>query len=484
MPLRWTPGPRTRRTALYGAIALIGVLGAALGLVLGGRIQTPVGPANVSLTTTLSLNGGTVVDVPPLGSLRLDSHYGPFRLNAQIVRLRPETSQNLLNDPEAVQNLTDTIGAQVRHGILWLAVRGFLAGLASAFLLALLLLRSWRRALIATAAGFTAMTTMMALAALTFRPSSVAEPRYTGLLANAPQLVGDARTVVNRFEEYRAMLAKLVGNVSQLYTATSTLPVYTPDPDTIRVLHVSDIHLSPVAWDVIRTISTQFKANLIIDSGDLTDHGSRPEDRFANEISTFSVPYVYVRGNHDSTGTQSAVSKIKNAVVLDGQTKTVDGLKIYGVGDPRFTPDKTTADDDFTDASLYNEGQAQAQPLKQTPPDLVVVHDPNQGRAFDGITPLILTGHTHDRKTTLLPSGSRLFTQGSTGGAGLRGLEHDTPTPIQLSLLYFTRATHTLKAWDDFTVGGLGLSSVQVERHLSPPVTLTQPPTLPSPSLP
>ncbi|WP_460368056.1 metallophosphoesterase family protein, partial [Actinocorallia lasiicapitis] len=468
--------PRARRAGRWGTVVLLGVAGALAGLLIGGQVQTPVGPANVSLSATLSLQGGTIVDVPPLGTLQLHSHNGPLRLEAQIVQLRPEASQNLLNNPEAVDHLTATIGKEVRHGLLWLAVRGSLAGLATAFLLSLATLRSWRRALASTAVALTTLLTITAVAALTFRPSSVAEPRYTGLLANAPQLVGDARTVVNRFAEYRAMLAKLVGNVSQLYATTSTLPGYSPDPETLRVLHVSDIHLNPIAWDAIRSISTQFKVDVIVDTGDLTDHGSRLEDRFVSQISTFApIPYVWIRGNHDSPTTQEAVAKNKNAVVLDRETKTVDGLRIYGAGDPRFTPDKSTRDDDVAAAALYQDAEFQATALTTSGaphPDLALFHDPTQGRAFDGLTPLILTGHTHDRKTELLPHGSRLFTQGSTGSAGLRGLEHETPTPAQLTLLYFSRSTHTLQAWDDFTLGGLGESSVQVARHQSPPPSL------------
>jgi len=474
-----------RRTARWSSLVLIGVVGALTGLLLGGRIQTPVGPADASLSFSLSWEGGTVVDVPPLGSLKLDSHSGPVVLNAQISQLRPAATESFLNDPNAVDELSDTITDQLRHGLVWMAVRGALAGFALAFLIALLVYRAWRPAVAALTAAAVTLSAFGVVAWLTFRPSSVAEPRYTGLLANAPQLVGDVQTVVQRFDEYRGMLAKLVGNVSELYATTSTLPIYEPDPDTLRVLHISDIHLNPIAWDVIRSITTQFQVEVIIDTGDLTDHGSRAEDRFADNIETLGdVPYVFVRGNHDSPGTQKAVAKNKNAIVLDGTTQTVKGLRIYGAGDPRFTPDKTTEDDSMTPESLQAEGEKLAAPLRGAPdpPHVAAIHDGNQARPFDGVTPLILSGHSHNRKTELLPHGTRLFVQGSTGGAGLRSLEHETPTKIELSLLYFNRETLALQAWDDFTLGGLGEQSVQVERHLTstPPTAAT--PTSESPA--
>ncbi|MBQ1016799.1 hypothetical protein KBX71_02845 [Micromonospora sp. D93] len=61
---------------------------------------------------------------------------------------------------------------------------------------------------------------------------------------------------------------------------------------------------------------------------------------------------------------------------------------------------------------------------------------------LDGAVPLVLAGHTHARQVRMLPARdgrevTRLAVQGSTGGAGLRGLEGDEPMPLALSVLYF-----------------------------------------------
>ena len=50
---------------------------------------------------------------------------------------------------------------------------------------------------------------------------------------------------------------------------------------------------------------------------------------------------------------------------------------------------------------------------------------------------------------------TRLLVEGSTGGAGLRGLEKEKATPLTLSVLYFDE-THALKAYDDIQLGGTG----------------------------
>ncbi|MGW5412368.1 metallophosphoesterase family protein [Actinomadura geliboluensis] len=479
----------TNRWTRVALVAVIGLAAGYLGLIFGGRYVTPVGPTDVQLSLQPSLNGGTTLKLPPLGSLRLDTHEGPVTLEARLTDLRPDQAKKLIEDDTEIDRLTDRIADQIRHGVIELLVRAVLIALAASFLASLALFRSWRRALLGLSSAAAGLAALTLLTWTTFNPQSIAEPRYTGLLANAPQIVGDARSIVERFSAYRAQLARLVGNVSELYTTTSTLPTYEPDPSTIRVLDVSDIHLNPAAWNVIKSVSTQFKVDLVIDSGDLMDHGSKAEDKFADSISDLKVPYVYVRGNHDSKETQRAVARQKNAIVLDGGTREVKGLRIYGVGDPRFTPDKSTRDDFVGADQLRAEGLRYANELRAsgTTPDLVVTHDPSEGEAFSGVTPLVLAGHTHTRSTKILPTGTRLFVQGSTGGAGLRGLEHEQPTPIELSVLYFSRATHRLQGWDDLRLGGLGLTSAQIERHLEPDPDRTinpQPPASSPPASP
>ncbi|MEA2532233.1 MAG: hypothetical protein QOJ93_44, partial [Actinomycetota bacterium] len=127
---------------------------------------------------------------------------------------------------------------------------------------------------------------------------------------------------------------------------------------------------------------------------------------------------------------------------------------------------------------LQVAGQRLARAAEAGPaPDLALVHDPALGEAVAADVPLVVAGHTHRRFTQAIGKGSRLFVQGSTGGAGLRALEASPPTPIECSVLYFGRSTRRLQAWDDVTLGGLGATSVGIERHLA-----TEPTPAPSPT--
>ena len=78
----------------------------------------------------------------------------------------------------------------------------------------------------------------------------------------------------------------------------------------------------------------------------------------------------------------------------------------------------------------------------------------------------MLAGHVHERQEDDLGDSTQLLVQGSTGGAGLRALESEDPTPLTFSVLYFDRGTHLLTARDEFTLGGLGTASAEVNRIL------------------
>lgn len=86
----------------------------------------------------------------------------------------------------------------------------------------------------------------------------------------------------------------------------------------------------------------------------------------------------------------------------------------------------------------------------------------------------------------ILKYGTRLRIEGSTGGGGLRALEGEDPAPIETSILYLDRDTRRLQAWDEIKLGGLGLTTAEVSRHLpkeNQPGAVTTPAT-PTPSAP
>jgi predicted phosphodiesterase len=467
----WWRGTRERRALLVVEVILIGLIGGWLGLLAGGTLDAGVGPLRTHLSVQPNLHGGSVLSIPPLGELRVRTHAGPWRLNAEVTRIDAADARRIFSDPASVNGLGEKVAKDLTGAVITVAIKAAIATVLGGLLLGVLVFRRrWRLVLLSGAVSAAVVIAGGAIGALTWNPKAINQPEYDGLLASAPGVVGDARSIVANFDKYEDQLGRLVTNVSRLYDVTSTLPAYQPDPSTIRVLSVSDLHLNPAAWDVIRSVTKQFNIDVIVDSGDLTDHGSVPENAYVDEIATMGTPYVWVRGNHDSLVTQAEVAAQPNAVVLDSTTPVeVAGLRFLGIGDPRFTPDKDTrgvaAPSSVAQVGLRMADAMAAQPA-DAKVDIAVVHDGAAAVQMDGTVPLVLSGHYHRREQHLLPGGTLSFWQGSTGASGLRGLEHEKPTPVRASVLYFDRDTRALQAWDDITLGGLGLVSAKIERRI------------------
>ncbi|MDG4785444.1 metallophosphoesterase [Micromonospora sp. WMMD1102] len=489
----------SRRAGLAVSVIGVTVLGIVLGVLLGGRMQTDIGPFRAEMAITPSVDGGTTVTIPPLGALQLSSHAGPAHLSVRLGSLDQRRTEALIDDPASISRASQSAVGDVANGVIRVGVRTVAVSVLASMILAALVFRRTRR--VAWAGGLALVITggSLGIAALTFRPDSIEEPRYEGLLVNAPAIVGDARRIADDYGRYADQLQRMVGNVSQLYTTVSTLPIFEQEQGTVRVLHVSDLHLNPTAWQVVRTVVEQFNINVVIDTGDMTDWGSEPEASFVGSIGLLKVPYVFIRGNHDSPATATAVSRQPNAIVLDNAIVNVAGLTIAGISDPRFTPDKETSPAGSgslpqTVDQVAGAGKQLAATVRayNRPVDIALVHDPASADGLSGVVPLVLSGHTHHREVRELPEvpgamRTQLQVQGSTGGAGLRGLEGDKPTPLAMSVLYFDQQ-RALQAYDDIMLGGTGEAQVNLERHVvkepEPPVPATPSPGTPTPASP
>ncbi|GAA3390910.1 metallophosphoesterase [Cryptosporangium minutisporangium] len=461
-------GPRWLRTS--AAIFLIALIGATLGLQLGGRAEVEIGPFQMQLAAQPSLTGGSQLRIPPLGAISVDSHRGPIRLVARVDGLNESETRQLIADPARIEEATDLTTDDIRSAVTTLALRSVGAGVLGALLLGAVAFRSVRKTLITGGVALVLLGGSGGLAAATVNPSSLSQPRYEGLLTNVPALIGDARSIYDNYGQYQGQLVQILTNMSKVYEAVSTLPTYQPDPNTIRMMHVSDLHNNPTAWSVIGTIGSQFQVNAVLDTGDLTDWGSAAEaNLYAQNVAALKVPYVFIRGNHDSAEVATAVAANPNAVVLDDQVRTVAGLVVAGVGSSRFTPDKSTGDDDAGKDVEAEAGEALSDTVlrynreNEKSVDIMMVHEPAAAEPLKERGPLILAGHTHQRKVEALDKDTRLMIEGSTGAAGLRGFEGDTPKSFQMTVLYFAQ-DGALKAYDEITVSGAGQSQVELRR--------------------
>jgi hypothetical protein len=180
----------------------------------------------------------------------------------------------------------------------------------------------------------------------------------------------------------------------------------------------------------------------VVDTGDITSFATPVEELIASEIPDFGRPYVFVRGSHDSLALQNAIARQSNAVVLDGRYETIEGLTLYGLGHPAFTPARgVPVDDEAFAEAARSSGAVIGSALDGVDErfDVVVVHDDRMGEAVAGRVPLVISGHFHETTATVR-NGTLFLRIGTTGGSGA-GIFRDLAVPFSAEVLYFSRGT-------------------------------------------
>ena len=479
----------TRAVARWSGILLVAAAGAGIGFALAPGVSTYVGPLQTEVRVSPSLDPGVEVDLPPVGKVSFDTHRAPVVVRATIESVDLDAASRLVDSPQQLLALELTVTDTVRAAAVRAAASSLGCGLAGALLAGLVVYRARRRTLQTGAVALVAFLGTGAGTWATADPAALAQPQFTGLLSRAPYVVSSTQNALAQLESYRSGLSDIVRSVSTLYAVSANLPVLGGSEgaagalgeDVTTVLHISDLHLNPLGFDLTDNLVEQFGVAAVVDTGDVVTMGSAVESTYLGRIGSLGVPYVFVRGNHDSRDTQAAVAAQPGAVVLDeGSTAEVAGLRFAGTGDPVFTPDGEGSEATGTALEVQERsGRELADAVTawddenpDDPVDVALVHDPSGVAPLYGRVPLVLAGHLHTRSVTLDGSGTRVMVEGTTGGAGvtsagLNRLADGKPIPLSATLLHFGTSGEDagrLLAYDEVTVGGLGLAEVNLQR--------------------
>ena len=454
--------------------SLLGVAGAWLGLAILGTERVQLGPFQVELRGQLG-RGVTEIALPPLGRLTADTHGSPLALRATLVdagfeelaeRYRNRSSQDLAREVE--RDALRAIGP--------FAVRLAVAGAIGGVVLSSLAFRlRWRPVAVSLVASLLVVGTVELGAWASYRPQAFLAPRFSGSLALAPRLVGPVEQATGRIDDFRAELGRIVDGTLRVY---ATIPTGGgPSGNQIKVLHISDIHLSPLGLAFARQVADSFDVDVVIDTGDVTSFGTEFEGAFVSLVRRFDQPYVLAPGNHDDPDALRALDRIADATALDGDTIEAGGLTIYGRSHPVFTQD---AEDKVDDDTFADAARAAADDilrdlaLLEAPPDILAVHDDRMAEALAGSVPLVISGHFHHAGARE-SNGTIYLRAGSTGGEGFTVFSEEG-LPLSLQVLHLTReAPHRLVAWDVIEqspqTGSLTLERHRVEEEFDLPPT-------------
>lgn len=440
---------RLRPSLTYIAVGVTGALAALalMGLVSATRGQ--VGPGIVEVQAGLALTGETSVSLPPLGQVSAATHRSPLRLQVRVDELDVEALQAALARPEpetalqaeVLEDLSPLLAGFARRLALASVLIGGLAGLVVAR-------RHWSRVVAGSVGGLAAAGLVLGWAWSGYDVHAFREARYSGALERAPAILDAAHRHLDGIDDVRGHVNVLAGQVAAMY---EVIEDRRGNGETL-VLHVSDIHSNPLGMEIALRLARNFDVHAVLDTGDITSFGLTLEARIADLLSGFDRPYLLVPGNHDSDGVRQALDELPEVTVLDGTMAHVEGVRILGVGDPTYTADNVLTTEEANQIKFDLAPQV-ARLVAQTRPDVLAVHDWRQAARSWGMVPLVVAGHTHERRL-VEREGSLLAEVGSTGATGLGTFLVETDQPYEAQILRFEG--RRLVAIDYITVRGIG----------------------------
>lgn len=440
------PDARRRLLALLAAV-LVGVGGSAVALLAFGRWSVWVGPFQVQLAARFG-KGATDVALPPLGRLTAQTHLAPLRFSATLQDVRvPELTEMVT--ARGLSGLVSVVEREVLEDIPSFALRVLGIGVAGAVALAgLVFRRRWRLVAAAALGAFLTLGGSGVAAWRTYDPAALLRPTYSGSLTLAARLIGPAATALDRIDQFRAQLSRIVAGAARVYGEIQARPLGLTDE--VRVLHISDVHLSPLGLSFARELARSFEVDLVVDTGDLTSFGTPAEAFVVRQVAAMGVPYVFVRGNHDSPGLERKLRRA-GVIVAKGGVVEVGGLRILGYPHPLFTPDRRVVrSDEAIRRLVLGAGERIGGQLRslRRPPDVLAVHDDRMAEASAGLVPLVVSGHFHDSRARVV-NGTLFLRVGSTGGAGAEVFTREGGVPLEAEILHFQRGDPpTLVAFD------------------------------------
>jgi predicted phosphodiesterase len=422
-----------------------------------------VGPGRVEVAATLTGHAATVLELPPLGRISASTHRTPVRLSARVVEVDVDAVQRHVSGPDPVRGLTAEVEGSLPGLLRSLVLRALLtAGLAGAVLAWLAPGRRWWHGLVGGASGPLAVTGLLALTWMPYDLSAFDEPRYEGALERVPGLIVAAERNLEELEEIQGRVEVVSRRLADLYAASSgDLPGGAPDETAI--LHVSDIHLNPLAMELVARLARDFAVDAVLDTGDITSFGYPLEARFAELVARVPVPYYLVPGNHDSPQNRAELDADPAVIVVDREVVDIGGVRVLGMADPTFTADNAITAVQARDIKQADATRVAAV-VRSSRPDVLAVHDPVQASESHGLVPLVVAGHLH-RSTTELIDGTLQLTVGTTGATGLGSFTVETDLPYVAQVLRFVDGD--LVAIDHITVSGL-VGEFTVQRRLPP----------------
>ena len=448
------------------ALVIMTILGSMLFIQLFARLSFQYDSFSFTLKTNFNPSGGTIINVPPMGQLFIKTHQTPWQFIFSLDAIDFTKLEKQLDSLPVKEEWLTTLQQETLRAILKLFLLVVITGLIGGFLtLRIIRIEPFTKHFHYGMLGaLTIILIFIATTVLTYDSSAVQNPQYQGVLASAPWAMNLVTMGLDNIEIIGDNLKKISRDLPKLFKQAAQIKNIGELQFDLAVLHVSDIHNNPAAFEFVSELVNNFKVELIIDTGDLTDYGTPLEAEIIKQISKIKIPYVFIPGNHDSPLIINRMKKVPSVKVLEQGNIKVKGLEIIGLTDPAslsYNSDLAPEEDYLKAADTLYQTVVK---LEKTP-DIIAVHNLKLAKELIGQVPLILHGHDHQYRLTA-EAKTVINDAGTTGAAGLRGLTEEG-VPYSATILYWQQSQSgemVLKALDSIKING-AIGKLTIERH-------------------
>lgn len=433
-----------KKYSRYLLIPLFAIVGALIFVNLFAHVDFRMEALKVGLSVHSSLVGKTRLEIPPVGEVTANTHKTPISLSISLEsidldRLKKLLAQGPVQD-KLLSEAKNVLFSEIRRFVYLTLAIGFAGGV---FGVLVLQGKRLKELLAGGAIGLIVVALLLGGTYKTFDVQKFSNPEYEGALKAAPWMIGLVQEGLSTVNTWGKEMRFIANNLYGLFQRVESLQAVSPGEGEIKVLHVSDIHNNPVSFDFIDQVAKTFGVDFVIDSGDMSDFGTPLESAMLERVKNLKVPYVFVPGNHETSGIIDDLKKTPNIIVIDSGVKGIKGLKIAAIGDPSsHTSDYHAPDQSQID--VYSAKLQQIIELSKVNPDIVVAHNPNIAQNFWGKYPVVLCGHDHQYKIKVKPN-FVMIDAGTSGAAGIGAFRTKAEIPYTFVLLHFDRSKNGLK---------------------------------------
>lgn len=443
------------------------LLGAILVFNLLGTLSYKVSALRISLSASLGWPGYTSLIIPPIGNINAATHLMPLKFKITIDNIDLDILRSIIsaNQQGAGEAVVKTIYGESRRILYFFALK-LIALSCLGGVLGILVLgrRSLGLLLSGILVGGLLSCLLLGSTYLTYDIKAFEHPEYEGIVEAAPWMINLIQESLIKVDQLGEQVQALATNLYSAFQQIENLTTVGSLDADLTVLHVSDIHNNPIAYDFARQVVASFPVDFIIDTGDLTDWGTPLEAEIVKRIEGLDVEYVFTSGNHESIDVLERLTALENVIIVDKEEKVVHGLRIAGIGDPSansYSPQVAPITELADMARAVNDHYRDS----SNPPDVFMVHNNRVATAIEpDIFPIVLFGHNHAQSINIV--GDTVYVNaGTTGAAGIRGIQSKEPTPFSLALLYFIFNQETDK-YEPIAVDGIRVQGLRASFSL------------------